>query len=135
MQNRTVLVVDDEPCVASLLADVLKASDAKVVKRRNGLPAVDTLRSDQFDLIFLDVSAYDRHGWEVLEYIRRQQPALWARTIIMTADRFHSETHRRILDLKRPTVFKPFRLPELRATAHRVLLAADGAEATKAAAA
>ena len=125
MQNRTVLVVDDEPCVASLLADVFQNASTKVVKRRNGLPAVDTIRSDRFDLIFLDVSAFDRHGWEVLEFIRRQQPEIWARTILMTADRFHSETHWRILDLKRPEVFKPFRLPELRAIAHKVLLAAD----------
>jgi hypothetical protein len=53
----------------------------------------------------------------------------------MTADRFHADTQRRLLEMNRPIAFKPFRLPELRAAALRTLLVADHHAAAQSAAA
>ena len=135
MQYRNVLVVEDEPCVASLLVDVFRGCEATVSTTPNGLAAVNTLKTNRFDLIFLDISAFDRQGWLVLEYLRRHRPDLWPRTVITTADRFHTKTVMRIHKLQRPVVYKPFALAQLRATARDVLLTADYNDAAKTSAA
>jgi len=64
-----VLVVDDEPLARTMLREMLR-SDPQVVlvgELSNGSEAVQAIRSQPIDLVFLDVQMPELGGFEVLE--------------------------------------------------------------------
>ncbi len=65
-----VLVVEDEPKLASLLADYLRASGFESVCLDNGSEVVPYVREHKPDLILLDLMLPGRDGMEVCKDIR-----------------------------------------------------------------
>ncbi|MGW8271985.1 MAG: response regulator, partial [Thermodesulfovibrionales bacterium] len=68
--SETVLVVEDEPKLASLLADYLKDSGFEPFCLGNGLDVVPWVRKHRPDLILLDLMLPGRDGIELLKEIR-----------------------------------------------------------------
>jgi CheY-like chemotaxis protein len=54
-QDASILIVDDEPEVAALLAEILADDDYRVETAYNGLAALDKLRDGTYDLIISDL--------------------------------------------------------------------------------
>lgn len=65
-----ILVVEDEPKLASLLADYLRASGFEPFCLKNGAVVVPWVRKHQPDLILLDLMLPGRDGVEVCKDIR-----------------------------------------------------------------
>jgi len=65
-----ILIVEDEPKLASLVADYLKASGYEPHCIENGLEVVSWVRSNQPDLIVLDLMLPGRGGLEICKEIR-----------------------------------------------------------------
>ncbi|PKN35733.1 MAG: two-component system response regulator BaeR [Deltaproteobacteria bacterium HGW-Deltaproteobacteria-19] len=68
--SRKILVVEDEPKLASLLADYLKASGFEPSCLGNGLEVVPWVREREPDLILLDLMLPGRDGMEICREIR-----------------------------------------------------------------
>ncbi len=66
----TILIVEDEPKLASLLADYLKASGFDSFCLGNGLEVVPWAREHQPDLVLLDLMLPGRDGLEVCKELR-----------------------------------------------------------------
>lgn len=66
-----VLVVEDEPRLASLLVDYLKAAGHEPTWIDHGTRAMELLRSDAFDAVLLDLSLPGTDGLEVCRTLRR----------------------------------------------------------------
>jgi DNA-binding response OmpR family regulator len=71
MSGRTVLVVDDEPMLRSLLCRLLQMEGYKVLEAEDGLTALDVVANDKPDLVLLDVMLPARNGLDVLSDLRR----------------------------------------------------------------
>jgi two-component system, OmpR family, response regulator len=69
-----VLVVDDEPSLAELLASVLRYEGWEIQTAGDGTSAVRTAREFQPDAVVLDVMLPDFSGLEVLRRVRAEQP-------------------------------------------------------------
>ena len=73
-----VLVVDDHPLICEALRQVLRALDPNIELLEAG-GAQEALavaaRSDQLDLILLDLALPDADGFEVLHELRRRHPS------------------------------------------------------------
>ncbi len=69
-----VLVVDDEPSLAELLASVLRYEGWDIAVAENGSSAVRTAREFQPDAVVLDVMLPDFSGLEVLRRLRAELP-------------------------------------------------------------
>jgi two-component system OmpR family response regulator len=69
-----VLVVDDEPSLAELLASVLRYEGWEIRTAGDGASAVRTARDFQPDAIVLDIMLPDFDGLEVLRRVRAIQP-------------------------------------------------------------
>jgi two-component system, OmpR family, response regulator len=69
-----VLVVDDEPSLADLLASVLRYEGWNIRTAGDGASAVRTARDFQPDAIILDVMLPDFDGLEVLRRVRAELP-------------------------------------------------------------
>ena len=69
-----VLVVDDEPSLAELLASVLRYEGWNVVTAGSGAEAVRTAREFRPDAVVLDIMLPDFNGLEVMRRVRAELP-------------------------------------------------------------
>src|SRR5213592_2421654 len=69
-----VLVVDDEPSLAKLLASVLRYESWNVVTAGSGAEAVRTAREFRPDAVVLDIMLPDFNGLEVMRRLRSELP-------------------------------------------------------------
>ena len=78
-QPTTVLVVDDEDDIVTLMRDFLEAEGYRVLAAADGPAALDMLRTDQVDCVLLDVMMPGLSGFDVLRTIREtsQVPVLF----------------------------------------------------------
>src|SRR5262245_64373645 len=71
-----LLVVDDDPDIRQLLKGVLEAYHFVVATAANGREAVERVKADAPDGVFLDVRMPVMDGFRALEAIRREHPTL-----------------------------------------------------------
>lgn len=81
-----ILIVDDEPRIATRLADLLKAHDVAIVT--TGKEAIARLGQESFDVVFCDLMMPDVKGTDVFDVVTRDRPALRDRFVFMTAGAF-----------------------------------------------
>jgi signal transduction histidine kinase len=70
IRGRSVLIVDDEPEIAELIATQLAPLDVRSTIALSGQDAMRRLRSEHFDAVTLDILMPDMDGFEVLAQIR-----------------------------------------------------------------
>ncbi len=69
-QPATLLIVEDDPDIASVLRDIFTMTGYKLRSASSGADALRILEDEQVDLIVLDVMLPDMSGYEVCEKIR-----------------------------------------------------------------
>ena len=77
-QSPSVLLVEDEPTLAHVLARILSEEGYAVTVRGNGLDALDVVRCDdtRIDVIVSDVGLPGLRGDKLAAEVRRVRPAL-----------------------------------------------------------
>ncbi len=70
LASRRVLIVDDEPPLAALIAEQLEPLGVQSVQVHSGTDALARLRGERFDAMTLDVLMPGMSGFEVLEAVR-----------------------------------------------------------------
>ena len=114
-----ILVVEDEPKLASALKQGLEVEEFRVSIAKSGEEGFYLLYSDQFDLLMLDVMLPGRNGFEILARVR--QNGIGIPVLLLTArdsidDRVHG------LDMGADDyLVKPFAFPELLARVRALL--------------
>lgn len=78
-----VLVVEDEPLLASTLAIGLRAEGCVVVGASNGVDGLSLAVEDDFDAIVLDIMLPGLNGYEVLRRMRTRD--VWTPVLMLTA--------------------------------------------------
>jgi len=113
--GRRVLVVDDEPEVASVLADLLAADGHLVDTAASGQAALARLEDGSYDVILSDLRMPGLDGPGLYREVRRRDPGRARRFVFLTGDGLSPET-RAFLDQvdARLTLSKPFDLAEVR---------------------
>lgn len=66
----TVLIVDDDEAVLTMLNKVMKSSDIQADTARNGREALELLEQGSYDLMLLDVNMPGIDGFEVVQTVR-----------------------------------------------------------------
>ena len=70
LRGRRVLVIDDEPQVAQLIAERLAPFDVEAEVAHSGADALERLRAGGFDAVTLDILMAGMSGFEVLRALR-----------------------------------------------------------------
>ena len=111
--RRRILVVDDEPDIAELIAHLLvrRGYDAEDV--HSGAAALTRLRAQEFDGIVTDVRMPGMTGEELWQTLRREAPALARRTIFMTGNHADPAITAMLEATGQPFLTKPFGADEL----------------------
>lgn len=71
-----ILVVEDEPVVAEVLADAIKAAGYEALVALDGAEALDVLAATPVDGVFMDLVMPGLSGLAVLAQIRARHPLL-----------------------------------------------------------
>jgi nitrogen-specific signal transduction histidine kinase/CheY-like chemotaxis protein len=108
-----ILVVDDEPEVGELIADLLRARgfDAECVS--SAPAALDRVRSRAFTGVITDLRMPQMSGEDLWRVLRAERPLLARRTIFITGDHTAAATAATIESIGQPCLTKPFRATEL----------------------
>lgn len=123
----TLLVVDDEPEVASLLADMLGADGHQVDTAGSGEAALERLARRRYDLVLSDLRMPGIDGPGLYRELARHHPALTRRFVALTGDALSPAMDAFLAETRVPTVAKPFALADLRRVLREVLRGAGSA--------
>jgi DNA-binding NtrC family response regulator len=117
MNTLRILIADDEGPARFGMARALKKSGYEIVEAENGQAALELLRSQAIDLVFLDLSMPVLGGLEVLRALEGKSPA---EIIVVTAnDRVQAAVECIRLGAA-DYIAKPYEVEQVRAIAARV---------------
>ena len=122
MSKASILVVDDDPEIVTMLSTRLGKRGYQVTTAPDGAAAIELAKKQKFDVILLDVMMPGKSGWEVARALK-QDPATQDAKIVMvsaigektneiTAPIYGADAH----------VDKPFEFEQLEKMIARLLL-------------
>jgi CheY-like chemotaxis protein/two-component sensor histidine kinase len=118
-----VLVVDDEPDIAALLAERLRAEGLTVETAASGRRALAVLETTPIDLVISDLRMPDMDGAALDEAIAARRPELRDRVVLNTGDALGADLGGRPDDARLPIFEKPLDLAALSAEVRRRIAA------------
>jgi len=79
MNDKTLLLVDDEPQIRRVLQTTLYEAGYGVILAKNGQEGIDAVVREHPDLVLLDINLPDMSGFDACRLIRLslQVPFLW----------------------------------------------------------
>lgn len=76
MNKPRILIIDDEPDLARLLASAFAQSGFDAVAAENGAEGLDRFGEQRFDAVITDIIMPEREGFETIRDIRAISPAV-----------------------------------------------------------
>ncbi len=122
-----ILIVDDEPRVASALGRALEGHDVTVV--RDGRTALRLLTGDDatpFDIVFCDLMMPELSGMELHAQLRAARPGHERRLVFMTGGAFTPAAHDFLQRVDNACLVKPFRIDQVLALVDAIMTAPPG---------
>lgn len=112
-RNRTVLIVEDEPIVRSLIVEVVSDLGYATIEAHDGRTGLAMLQKDSpIDLIITDLGLPDFNGRQIAEAGRVERPAL--KVLFVTGyDRHNATQEFGTLDPGMAILSKPFTIDQL----------------------
>ena len=83
--QKTVIVVEDEPDAAELFAEMMRVSGFRVLKTYSSTPAISLIAKEKPDIVLLDIMMPDISGLEVLRFMRREEELMQIPVIVVSA--------------------------------------------------
>lgn len=84
----SILIVDDDPVIRNLLSQILEEfqeSGVRLLTAENGEAAMESIKRDKPDMIFLDVMMPKMNGFEVCDMVKRNPETKDIYIIMLTA--------------------------------------------------
>jgi CheY-like chemotaxis protein len=121
VRGKRILVVDDEPGIATVLVEVLQLDGYVVEMVSNGEAALQKLAVEEYDLILSDIRMPDLDGPALYRKIELRHPRLLQRFIFLTGDLISPEISQFLEHTGVPYLRKPFTLEMVREVVQRAL--------------
>ena len=83
--QKTVLVVEDDPWIRSLMADLLAGEGYTVVQAADGKAGLDMAEQNDPDVILLDLAMPEKSGLDVLHELKSSKPTRDIPVIVVSA--------------------------------------------------
>lgn len=125
MQNRPILIIDDDPRICELIIDILTGADFNVISAPDGPAGIDLARMTQPAVIILDMMMPGTDGLNTLKDLKRDPVLTHIPVIGITASADLSYTEKAFRTGAQFFLPKPFRAASLLRV---VELAADAAQ-------
>ena len=83
--QKTVLIVDDEPETAEMLAEMLRVSGYRTVKSFGGAASINLVSKERPDAVLLDMVMPDMSGLDVLRFVRHDPQLIHIPVVVVSA--------------------------------------------------
>jgi len=123
--SKTILVVDDEPAVAHLVADMLRLDGHVADAAVSAVSALEQMATRRYDLVITDIRMPDVDGPRLYREVAARYPDRRPRFVFMTGDLLGPATRDFLESTKAPCLAKPFDLDAIRRV---VVQALNGSE-------
>ncbi len=117
----SILLVEDEPALATAVADSLADAGYRVERAADGEEALDCVERRSFDLVICDLKMPRLGGRAFYRRLCERNPSLARRIIFVTGDVAGTDAERFLVESGRRWLAKPFRLRDLLRMAHEVM--------------
>lgn len=111
LENKRVLVVDDNPDIIGALSDFLELNGCKIFTATSGREAIDIVKHKDIEVALLDVRLPDINGVSLLDILKKEDPTI--AVIMMTG----YSTHKDVIDAMKKGasdfLLKPFEYDNL----------------------
>ena len=111
----TVLVVDDDPALRSIVCTMLRKSNIKTLQVESAEEALDWLSKNRADLLVLDWGLPGMNGVELCQRLRKERAHQGLPILFLTGHSSSTDLVEAFEAGADDFVSKPFRAPELRA--------------------
>lgn len=85
MNEKTVMIIEDEEDAAELFAEMMRVSGYRVVKTSKSVPAIEIMTAEKPDVILLDIMMPEVSGLDILRAMRRDPALAGIPVVIITA--------------------------------------------------
>ena len=85
MDQKTVLIIEDEEDAADLFAEMMRVSGFRVLKTSKSAPAMSMMTADKPDIVLLDIMMPEISGLDILRQMRRDPNLANIPVIVVTA--------------------------------------------------
>jgi len=113
---KTILVVDDEPTIRTLVSAILDGPEMRTIEAADGVEAIDIARRHRPDLVLLDVVMPRMDGFTACRTMKADGVMARTPVLLLTALAQEPEQQRARLAGADGVVQKPFSPATLRAT-------------------
>jgi CheY-like chemotaxis protein len=118
MKSR-ILVVDDEPEIRRMVAEMLTRAGYEVAEASDGKLAIEALTKQPFDLVIADILMPEKDGLEVIMYLQRERPMTKCIAMSAPSNRVFLQSAE-LLGATR-VIEKPFTAAHMEATVREIL--------------
>ncbi len=85
MEQKTVLIIEDEEDAAELFAEMMRVSGFHVLKTSRSAPAISMMNADKPDVVLLDIMMPEISGLDILRQMRRDPNLANVPVVVVTA--------------------------------------------------
>ena len=118
--NAAVLIVEDEPALATAVSEALTDAGFRVDRAADGQEALERIRGQVYDLIVCDLKMPRMDGRAFFRAVTESTPALARRIVFVTGDVVGTDAERFLEESGCRWLAKPFRLGDLLRVAREV---------------
>lgn len=126
MKKHQLLIAEDDPNLGQILKEYLELKGYEATLTRDGHQAVESFKTNQYDLCILDVMMPKKDGFAVGKEIRSMRPEI--PFIFLTAKSQQEDTLRGLQLGADDYIKKPFSMEELTLRLQAILRRADNGE-------
>ena len=85
MNEKTVMIIEDEEDAAELFAEMMRVSGYRVVKTSKSAPAIEMMTAEKPDVVLLDIMMPEISGLDILRQMRRDPALANIPVVVVTA--------------------------------------------------
>jgi len=111
--RRRILVIDDEPLIVSMVADLLKEKHDVVGETNSELGLGRILSDSGFDVVMCDLMMPGMSGMEIYAHVARQRPGLEQRFVFVTAGPYTGQAQAFLASVPNARLVKPLSAKDL----------------------
>lgn len=121
IRGKRILVVDDEPVIAGLLAEMLMADGHEVDAVHSGQAALERLADHTYDLIVSDLRMPVLDGRGLYRELEFRHPTMLRRILFVTGSALDPGNEEFLKATRVPWLGKPFTMADLRRMTQKLL--------------
>ncbi len=122
MEGKTVLVVEDELSIASLIKDIVSLYGAQVHHAAQGAEALSLIAEHSIDLAVIDITLPDINGIDLYHQLIEKRPEMASQVIFMSGYQADDRMQSLLDQTGSRFIHKPFHLNEFRKTLEELLV-------------